>query len=274
MSVAQGRHGEVSIGGTAFPFLSWGLYSPRNLIIGQPLGSSWGINWAEGLRTSRFLGRFWCRNKSTEVLALALWNLWLSRTFSGGMDNVAASTIIAKSGGQTYTLLNAKAEAFVLTISSGAVIGLDVIFVSPSNPTRAAQTPADYSNTVSTDPPLTWDAASFTGISNIYAAEVRYANNHVVDAPLNQTKAASGFDAGSISCSASVTLKEGGTPPTDEVNLTIALTGAGPTTRTLSLTRCVPQNTDDGEVQGPGQVYHRFDMNVLGDSSNPPVTIT
>jgi hypothetical protein len=275
MAIAQGRHGYVSIGGTLYPVYSWRMDRPRNLQAPLPVGNTWTTNFAEGLQSTRFVAEMKVREKASEILAAAWWNRFLSRPFAGGFDDTATQTVIASNGKRLHTLANAKAEAFVLRIQPGMPIGLQAVFVAPGLPSHSAHVPTDYTNTIDDSPPLMADKASFGGISGgIFGAEITYANNHLPDARLVGTKTLSAWDAGVISCGAALTFDARTAaeyPFADGATLTIALVGAA--TRTLSLTRVIPNNPDDAG-SGTGQNFVTYNCLVQGTATTPPLVVT
>lgn len=274
MAIPQGRNGFVTIGAVTYPVFNWQMPSPRNLVAPAPVGNSWTTHFAEGLQTTRFTAAIECREKSTEILALAFWNMWLSRTFSGGFDDTATETIVASNGRRSYTLANAKAEAFTLTIVKGMAVGLSVVYVAPGVPTMANVTPAAYAP-VDGSPPLMFDRATFGGIAgNVYSAEVTYANNHLINAPLDGSKNAASWDAGGMSCGASFTFDAravGAEPFADGSTLTISLTN-GTNTRVLTLDKVTPNNPRDVGAD-PGQSFVTYNCLVQGDATNQPLVV-
>jgi len=277
MAIPQGRHGYVSIGGVKYPVFNWQMPNPRNLIAPQPMGNSWSTSFAEGLKTSRFTASMMVREKTGEILSAAktFFNLFLARTWTGGFDDTAATTIIAHNGLKSYTLANAKAEAFTLTIAKGMMVGLSVVFVAPGIPTIADSLPADYSNTIDNSPPLMFDKVTFGGITgNIYGAEITYSNNHQPNGPLDGTKTLASYDAGSPSAGASFTFASrqiASEPFADGATITVAL--AGGSTNTLSLTKVVPNNPYDGNAN-IGQSFVTYNCLIQGDTVNKPITIS
>lgn len=270
MPVPQGRHGYLTIGGTTYPVYRFQNLSPRNLVSGHPLGNTWGTNNAEGLKTGRLFVEFMVREKATEVLALAFWNLWLSRTFTAGFDDTSALSIVAASGRRTRTYANAKAESFTLRIAKGAPVGLSAVFVSPAPPTAADQTPTDYSKTVDNSPPLMFDKVSFGGVSgSVYGCEITFSNNHMPNGPLDASKTLSSWDAGVITCGARFTFAEhvAGEPFADGASLTVTLTGAA--TRILTLTSVTVNNPLDLDA-GVGQLFQPYDCLVQGAGGITP----
>lgn len=276
MPVPQARHGFLTINGVTYPAYGASYNGPRNLVQGLPVGNTWGTNFAEGLKTSRWVGRIMVREKATEVLALAFWNLFLSRTFSGGFDDTAAVSLVWATGRRTRTMANAKAEAFTLTMSKGAPIGLTAVFVAPAPASMADQTPTTYGNTFDNSPPLMFDKATFGGITgSVYGCEITYANNHQPNGPLDATKVLSSWDAGLITCGCRLTFAEhlaASEPFADAANLTIALAGA--TTRNLSLTAVTPNDPHDVPDSGVGQVYQTYNCIVQGSASVAPLVVT
>ncbi len=276
MPIAQGRHGYVTIGGNPYPVYDWQMNDARNLVAPMPVGNSWGTHWAEGLRTTRFTARVQCRTKPTEVLALAFWDMFLKRTWTGGFDDTAALAIVASDGSRLHTLSNAKAEAFSLSFQLGQPVALSVVFVAPGLPVPTAHTPTDYSHTVDVAAPLMWDAVTFGGFTgSVYGAEITYANNHLPNGPLNGTKNLVSYDAGVMTAGAKFTFaaqSPSAFPFADGAALTIAM-GASPNTRTVSLTSVVPNNPDDRNVS-PGQTYVSPSCLVQGSVTTPPLVVS
>lgn len=274
MPVYQGRLGRVSIAGTLYPVYDWQMLSPRNLQQGQPVGNTWATAKGEGLQSSRFTARLMCREAPGEILNTALWSLFLNRTWGAGFDDTAASTIIASSGQNNYTLANAKAESFQLAVQKGAVVGLSVLFLAPGIPAKAANNTATaYLNTIDNVPLLMFDKATFGGFSgSVYSGTVNYSNNHLPNAPLDGTKTVAAWEAGPVSCSASFTVAEwlaSSIPIPDDSTLTIVLNAA----RTFSLTRVTTENPRDVGVN-LGQNYQPLACIVQGTSSTPPLVVT
>lgn len=138
MAVNQGRLGKMSIAGVLYPVYDWQISSPRNIQQGAPVGNTWGTAKGEGLQSSRLTARIMCREAAGEFLSSAFWGLFLNRSFGGGFDDTASSTIIANSGLNSYTLSNCKAESFQLVIQKGSIVGLSVAFLAPGIPVKAA----------------------------------------------------------------------------------------------------------------------------------------
>lgn len=274
MSIAQGRNGYVSFGGSLVPVYDWNIQSPRNLVAPTPVGNSWVTNHAEGLRTSRFVANIMVREKATEVLAQGWWDRFLTRTWSGGFDDTPTTTIIASNAKKTFTLTNAKAESFVLTCALGMPIGLQVVFVAPSKPAKADVTPAAYAP-VDASPPLMFDKVTLGGITgNCYGFEITYANNHLPNGPLNGTKSLSSWDAGVYTCGAKFTFDAraaASEPFADDANITISLAGAA--TRLFSLTDVVPNDPDDANAN-VGQAFLTYNCLVKGNTTTPPLVVS
>lgn len=274
MPISQGRLGKVSIGGVLYPVYDWQMSAPRNLQQGQPVGNTWATTKAEGLQSTRFTARIMCREATTEMQALAFWNLFLSRTWGSGFDDTAASSIIAQSGANSYTLANAKAESFQLVIQKGAVVGLSVAFLAPGLATKAATTAAvSYTTLIDNSPLLMFDKVTFGGFSgSVYSATVNYSNNHLPNAPLDGTKTVAAWEAGPITCSASFTVAEwsaASIPIADDSTLTIALNAL----RTITLKSVSPENPRDIGVN-PGQVFQPLSCIVQGTSTVAPLVVT
>lgn len=274
MAVNQGRLGRVSIAGTFYPVYDWQIASPRNIQQGAPVGNTWATTKGEGLQSSRFTARIMCREAAGEILNAAFWNLFLNRTFGGGFDDTAASTIIAYSGLNSYTLANAKAESFQLVVQKGAVVGLSVAFLAPGIATKAAaNTATGYTTLVDNSPLLMFDKATFGGFSgSVYSATINYSNNHLPNAPLDGTKYVAAWEAGQITCSANFTVAEWLTtsvPIPDDSTLTVALNAA----RTISLTKVTPENPRDLNVT-PGQVFQSLACIVQGTNATAPLVVS
>lgn len=277
MSVPQGRNGFVSIGGTSYPVLNWMMPPNRNLVAPLPVGNTWQTHFGEGLRSTRFLASFNCREGSGEILALAFWNRFMSRTWSGGFDDTATSTIIAGNSKSQYSLANCKAESFSLAIAKGSIVGLQAVFVAPGIPTPSAHTPSSYAATSSASSPLMFDRCTFTGITgNLYGFELTFANNHLPDGRLDGTKTLAAWNAGVATCTARFTVDTRASdaqPFSDGATIALAMTD-GVSTRSFSMTAVVPNNPDDGSVPSVGQLYQRLDCLVLGGVSTPPLVIS
>lgn len=273
--IPQGRFGYFSIAGSLYPVFRWTPQGPRNLAVGQGVGNSWGTNFAEGLQTTRITAQFICRRGGTEFLSNTFWNYWLSRNFSGGVDDTAGLTIIGSSGKKTRTYSNCKADSFTLTIVKGAIVGFTGVFLCPGIASKGDVTPTDYSSNIDSTAPLMYDAATYSGITgSVYGAEVVYSNNHKPNAPEDGTKFLQSWDAGERTCSATFTVAEHATasePVADGGTVTIALAGA--VTRVLSLTSCIVNNPDDVDVPA-GQVFQNKQYLVNGSQTTPPLVVT
>jgi len=275
MSIIQGRLGKISIGGTAYPCYSWSMSAPRNLQPGAPVGNTFATNIAEGLQSTRVDVQFMFRTKSTELLSLAFWNLWMSRTFGSGFDDTAANTIIGTSGQSTYTLANCKAESFSVSIRKGQEIGVRGTFLAPALPTKAAaNTATSYLNTVDSSGKMMFDQATISGFTgSVYGLDFAYSNNHLPNAPLDGTKFVGYWEAGQMVASASATVAEipyGTDPCADGTNVTVAIAGA----RTFSLTSMNANNERDLTVT-PGQTFQPLNFIVLGNNTpTAPLVIT
>ena len=272
--VIQGRLGKVSIGGTAYPVYDWQISSPRNIQQGAPVGNTWATAKGEGLQSSRFTARIMCRTAAAEMLSAGFWNMFTNRTFGAGFDDTAAQSIVARSGQNSYTLANAKAESFQLVIQKGAIVGLSVLFLAPSIATKAGDNAAaGYTTLIDNTGLLMFDAATFGGFAgSVYSGSINYSNNHLPNAPLDGTKYVSAWEAGQITCSASFTVAEwlsSSIPIADDSTLTVALNGA----RTLSLTKVTPENPRDVSVT-PGQVFQNLACIVQGTSSVQPLVVS
>lgn len=274
MSVPQGRHGYVSFNNSIFagakliPVFSWAMPNPDNLQTPLPVGNSFITNHGEGLKTTQFTCAFDVRVEATEVLSMNFWNSFQSRTFSSGFDDTVGSTIIASDGRALWTLDNAKFESFILTVSKGAQIGLQAVFVAPGVPTPSSHVPAAYAP-VDAKAPLMFDAASFTGITgNCYGATITAANNHLPNGPLDGTKYLSSWDAGVISCGVEFTfdarVSSGNAP--FAAGATIALVLAGDATRTFTMKKVTMNNPRDANAN-VGQSFIPRSCIVEGDST-------
>ena len=277
MPLIQGRHGYLRLGtdvvGSNLPVYNWGITNPRNIVTGQPLGNTWATNFAEGMQTTRFTFSVMLRNNTTEGMALAFWQRFLSRTWTSGFDDTTAFSGFLYSGRRKFTLANAKAESFTLTIQKGSPIGLSCVMVCPSIPTISDVTVADYTSTVDSAAPLMFDQCTFTGLgTNVYSIELTYANNHIPNAPLNATKFAAAYDAGPVTAGISVTVsEETGAAPIDAVTgATISLTSS--VSRVFTLGQIVVNNTRDVGVN-MGAVFKTFNGTILGGTSSQPITV-
>jgi hypothetical protein len=270
MSVTQGRHGYVSIGGTIYYMGQWSYDDPENIQVPMPVGNSFATHYGKGLQAARIA--FTHDLRQTEAGTLAFWNMWLARTWTSNFDQTSSVTLILADGALVNTYTNARPEAFVLAAASGQQVGLQSVFVAASAPTESNQTVADYSKTADATAPLMFDQLSFSSFSaDVYGFELRYANNHVVDAPLNQSKRPQGFDPGPMTCSARFTFKSYGTarPFTAGQSLDIAIL-TSPTQRVLTLECLVPQDPRGRNVS-TGQVFKPVEFAVLGSTSYQPL---
>lgn len=276
MSVAQGRHGYVQVGGVKYPCYNWGIRTPRNITPGMPTGSTWATHFAEGAQSSRIVMSFELREKMTESLALAFWQRWTARTFTGGFDDTATSTVVVASGMKTRTFSNCKAESFVLTCAFGQPIGLQAVFLAPGKPSLADALVTDYSH-LDTSPPLMFDRLTVGGLTgNVYGIELSYTNNHQPDAPLTGTKVLAGWDAGAMGVGFSVRVKEhatSGAPFSDGDTASLTLNGASGGSRLFTLTSLAANNPDDVDVN-PGQIYQTYQALVMGSATTAPLVIT
>lgn len=273
--IPQGRLGYMQIAGVNYPVYNWFPQGPRQLVIAQGVGNTWGTNIAEGLQTTRIVSQFICRRGAGEILSSTFWNLFMARTWSGGKDDTGAFTIVGSTGVKTRTYANCKAEAFTLTIAKGAIVGLTGVFLCPGIATKAPITPNSYGTNIDTTSALMFDAATFGGIiGNVYGAEIVFSNNHKPNGPLDGTKFLQSWDAGNVTCSATFTCPEHqdtDNPIPDGTNITVALAGAA--TRTFSLTSCAVNNPDDLNVV-PGQLFQPLATVVTGSASVQPLVIT
>jgi hypothetical protein len=120
-----------------------------------------------------------------------------------------------------------------------------------------------------------YDKVTIGGITgNIYGAEITYSNSHVPNGPLDGTKSLSSWDAGVATAGATFTFdsrQTGSEPFADGATITVALAGA--TTNTLSLTKVIPENPNDGHGD-LSQAFVSYNCLVQGDSTNKPITIS
>lgn len=273
--VPQGRFSYIQIGSTKYPTYNWQARSPRNLQPALPAGNSWATAFAVGGQSSRIVVNFELRTSATETLALAFWNMFLARTFSGGFDDTSTSTFVGASGVKRRTYSNVKAESFVLTSQWGGVIGCQAVFLAPATPALADMTPTDYTSSTDTTPPLTWDSASFGGITgNVYGWELSFSNNHLPDAPINGTKYLNSYDAGIQTAGLSLRIKEhstSGVPFADNTSVSIQLVGSA--TRLFTLTSVSQNNPDDIDV-AIGQLYQTVQGLCTGTATTSPLVVT
>lgn len=273
MPIAQGRHGYVSIGGTEYPFLSWSMLRRRGLVAPQGVGQSWATHHGESVQSTRFVGKCLVRRKATEFLNTTWWDRFLTRTWSGGFDDTSTATIIAANGKRAYTLADAKAESFIITATKNAIVGIDVVFVAPALPTRAAHTPSDYTHQMDNTGPLMGHAVTTSGMGgNPYRVQLGFANNHQPNGVMDGTGYLTSWDAGPPTASLAITFDAQGNaqPFADDASLTMALVGAA--TVTFTCQKVVPDNPDDLEDVTPGQHYQTFQCLVKGTTTTKPVT--
>ena len=292
--LAQGRLGYASFqanGGSAIliPVYDWNIQSRRNRVTGDPVGNTWSTNYADGMITSRMTARILCRKNTAEAFSTDFLSFFVNRTFSDGLDDTTGFQILCNDGRTTHRLgddvdgnpsFNAKPESFTLTIAKGSPVGLQVSFVCPTPPAKLAGVPADYNKTVDQSKVMMFDAASFahgtyptagTPINELYNVEVTYSNNHVVNAPLNGTLFAESFDAGTIRCGATFTVRAHNLtelPFANEDIFQILLALGGGHTFSISLTEVVP-DTDLDANANVGASYRTWQCLVLGKGVTP-----
>jgi hypothetical protein len=272
--IPQGRLGKITIAGTVYPVYDWQITDPRNIQQGMPVGNTWATAKGEGLQSSRFTARIMCREAAAEMLHADFWALWHTRTWGTNFDQTSASTIIANSGANTYTLANAKADSYQIVVQKGAIVGLSISFLAPGHPTKAAlSSVTSYLNTRDTTGLLMFDKAIFGGFSgDVYSATISYSNNHVPDAPLDGTKLVSSWDAGPMTADATFTVKEwSGTsiPIADDSELTMALNAV----RTFTIKAATPENSRDISVT-PGQTFQTLRCVCTGTASVAPLAVS
>lgn len=269
MSIAQGRHGYVSIGGTIYYMGQWSFDDPENIQVPMPVGNSFATHYGKGLQAARIA--FTHDLRTGDASTLAFWNMWIARTWSSNFDQTASVTIILADGALVTTYPNCRPEAFVLAGAPGQQVGLQSVFVTASAGTESNQTITDYSTVADSTAPLMWDQTSTTGFSaDVYGFEIRYANNHVMDAPQNQSKRPQAFDPGPRTCSARFTFKSYGTSKPFTAGDSITLSILTSPQRVLTLEAVIPQDPRGRQV-GLGQVYKPVEFAVLGSTSNPPL---
>lgn len=272
--IAQGQNGFLTIGGLSYRTFQWKLESPRNLQLPTPVGNTWVTAHASGLRTSRLTVNLMCSSGAGDILNLAFWQYFLSRSFSGGTADSLAQTLVMSNGRQTYTLMNAKAESLVLTVQKGSQVGLQCVFIGPYNPSRGDITPSAFAPFDNT-PPLMFDEVTFGGVSgDCYGVELTYANNHTPNGALDGTKTLKNWDAGVMSCGATFTFDARFStqlPFADESALTIGL-GSGGGSRLLTLASVVP-NTDDNASAKVGPSFVSWACAVQGTTTLAPLSV-
>lgn len=279
MSVPQGRNGYLTVNGSVIRAYGIQILSPRAIQAPLDIGSTWQSNYGEGIQGARVMANVSLRQSTVGASALAFWALFTGRTFAGGQDDTAAFPLVVSTGVKARSWTGVKAEAFTVTVRSGQVIGAQVVFLCPG--IAAVADPIvldDYGTQADGTAPLMFDAAGIGGVSGgCYGMEIGFANNHLPDAPLNGTKAISSWDAGVMTCTAAVTVKEydRDVPPITDggaLSLTLALGGAD--TRVFSMTSFVPENPRDTDIAPAAQILQTWRGSVLGTASTPPLVIT
>ncbi len=269
MSIAQGRHGYVSIGGTVYYMGQWSFDDPQNIQAPMPVGNSFQTHYGEGLQAARIM--FTHNLRKTEASTLAFWNMWLARTWASNFDQLTSYTLILADGALVTTYTNCKPESFVIAGAPGQQVGLQSVFVTHSTGTEGNQTVTDYSTVADATAPLMFDETSSTGFgADVYGFELRYANNHVMDAPQNQSKRPQGFDAGPRTCSAKFIFKSFGTSRPFSAGQSATLSILTTPQRVFTLESLVPQDPRGRQVS-VGQVYKPVEFAVFGSTSNPPL---
>ncbi|RYG35088.1 hypothetical protein EON81_13715 [bacterium] len=279
MSVPQGRNGYISINGTTVRAFGIGIMSPRNIQAPLDIGSTWQSNYTEGIQGARVVASINMRRSTAGSSALAFWNLFTGRTFSGGQDDTSAFPLVVATGKKVRSWANCKAEAFTITLRKGQVVGVQTVFLCPG--IAAVSDPIgmdDYGTQADTSSPLPFDAGIVTGIANgCYGLEIGFANNHMPDAPLDGTKTIASWDAGPMTCTAAVTVKEydADTPPiADGGAISLTLNLGGSDTRIFSLASFVPENPRDTDIAPAAQILQTWRGTVFGTATVPPLVIS
>ena len=301
--LGQGRLGYCGFtpaGGsqTLIPVYDWHVTARRNRVTGDPVGNTWSTNYADGMLTSRFRARIMLRATTGEAWATSFIDNFITRAISDangsqyGLDDTIGYSIAASDGTSLYSLANCKPEQFSLTVAKGSPVGMDVDFVCPGGPTitaaRYSTLTSAYAKTVNSSKLLMYNAATFWSASNPaglsgsstqfnpYNFQMTFANNHIVNAPLDGTLGAASFDAGLIRAGASFTLAAhhgltGDLAPfsTDQAIRLLLSLGSGNQV-TFDMSSVVPDTDLDGSAT-TGASFRTWQCMVLGIGGSSPL---